>query len=86
MSKNLLEVFIKPNGDIKFIYDDDLAHILMPLGNSWITRQAFVEPWYEDNSKWYVDLGSYPSFGPFDTRREALEAEKEWVSKLLATE
>lgn len=71
------------NGVLTFIYDDELL-ILAKLGKMHTKRATHVEP-YEGlyATLWKADLS--PSGGPkligFETRREALDAEVEWLKE-----
>ena len=72
------ELVIRSDGTLVFIYNDDLREI-MSLGDTKIARASHVEP--SPEGKWIADLtpvgGSV--FGPFETRREALQYEAEWL-------
>lgn len=77
---NKIVIKIKPNGDTVFVYDDELQGIIKN-GTAKIERASHVEP---KNRKWEVDLtpvGHNQILGPFDTKREALIAEVDWLQK-----
>ena len=63
---------------IKAIYDDRLQ-FLNRIGGFEIKRASHVEP--TDDGRWTADMGPSggPVLGPFDTRAEALEEEKQWL-------
>lgn len=63
---------------IKAIYDDRLQ-FLNRIGGFEIKRASHVEPF--GDGKWTADMGPSggPVLGPFDTRAEALEEEKQWL-------
>ncbi|MEK6833174.1 MAG: hypothetical protein AABY32_03935 [Nanoarchaeota archaeon] len=67
------------NGQIRFIYDDDLIN-LMNIGDATISRASFVEP---KGNKWLVDLSPVngPKLGPYKKRATALEKERKWLVK-----
>jgi len=71
-------IVVQPDGSVKFIYDDALKEI-MNLGDFVVKRASRVEPTPE--GKWTADmeLSGGPVLGPFETRAEALEAEKVWL-------
>ncbi len=59
------------------IYDDRLA-FLRKLGPVSVKRVSHVEP---SGDQWTADMSPVggPVLGPFDTRAQALESEKEWL-------
>lgn len=63
---------------IKAIYDDRLQ-FLNRIGGFEIKRASHVEP--AEGGKWTADMSPSggPVLGPFDTRAEALEEEKQWL-------
>lgn len=71
---------IAPDGEIMFIYNDDLAGLLT-LGQAEIKRASHVEP--EPAGGWAADMS--PVAGPkltgFTLRSEALAAEVEWLNR-----
>ena len=71
---------IAPDGEIMFIYNDDLAGLLT-LGQAEISRASHVEP--EPAGGWAADMS--PVAGPkltgFTLRSEALAAEVEWLNR-----
>ena len=74
-----VKFIIQPNGDIEFIYKDELRP-LMKLGRTEIRRASSVEPM---GNKWLVDLSPIggPKLGPFSKREEALRKEVKWIEK-----
>ena len=74
------ELRIAPDGEIMFIYNDDLAELLT-LGLAEISRASHVEP--EPTGGWSADMS--PVAGPklmgFGLRSEALAAEVEWLNR-----
>jgi hypothetical protein len=71
---------VRPDGGLKFIYDDTLR-CLMAEGKSEIKRASEVEP--TDSGKWTADLSRVggPILGPFDNRADALSAEVAWLEQ-----
>jgi hypothetical protein len=68
---------------INSIYDDRLI-FLQQLGATDIKRASHVEP---QGTAWIADMGPSggPVLGPFETRNEALEREREWLINLWRT-
>lgn len=73
-------IVIAPNGDMTFIYNDDLRP-LMEQGDAVITRASHVEP--TPGGEWTADMGPVngPTLGPFTTRSEALSTEVAWLEE-----
>lgn len=82
-----IELLINKTGQIVFIHDDDLALALAALGVPTTRRASHVEPDPAHPGKWLADMspstGSKVVLGPFNTRREALQSEIEYLQKLL---
>ena len=76
-------VWIRPDGALRFVYDDALRGLLA-LGAATIRRASHVEP--TPDGQWTADLGPMdgPVLGPFDTRGTALDAERAWLEHHLA--
>ncbi len=74
-----MELVVGADGDARCIYDEALD--LRELGKLQITRASHVEPDAEGN--WWADMGPVdgPVLGPFETRTEALGAERGWLIK-----
>lgn len=72
------QIRISKKGDLTYIYDDRLIG-LQEHCNARITRASHVEP---SQSGWLADMGpsNGPVLGPFQTRKEALDSEVEWLS------
>lgn len=68
---------ISPDGTLSFLWDDTLAPLLN-LGSSTIRRASYVEP---EGVAWTADLHPVggPTLGPFNLRKEALDAEADWL-------
>ena len=67
-------------GDVLFIHDDDLAQEFAALGPMTTRRASHVEPTADGG--WSADMEPVSHgtiLGPYRTRREALEAEIEWL-------
>ena len=76
-------ITIMPNGTLKFIYDDQLKPLLSE-GKAIIKRVSHVEP--TPDNRWQADLSPVVPgtiLGPYNTRREALQAEVEWINNNL---
>ena len=75
----MTNLIIMPSGDVRFLYDDDLAAALLGLGQSVTSRASDVEP--APGGGWTADMSRVagPVLGPFQTRGEALLAEREWL-------
>lgn len=70
-------------GSMSFIYSDDLKPLLAE-GKSTARRVSHVEPVPNgDEFVWTADMSPVngPELGPFTTRREALDAEVDWLRK-----
>ena len=76
----MYDLRIAPNGEITFIYSDDLAGLLT-LGQAEVNRASHVEP--GPTGGWFADMS--PVAGPkltgFTLRSEALAAEVEWLNR-----
>lgn len=74
-----MKITFEVDGRIKFIYDDALAGVAKEVGALTIKRASHVEP--GDDGCWYADMSPVcgPLLGPFDTREEALTAERVWL-------
>ncbi len=77
-----LRLKIALNGDVSFIYSDDLAGLLQE-GQPTITRASHVEP--TSNGQWEADMSPVngPVLGPFRLREEALAQEVIWLKENL---
>jgi len=71
-------VWIRPDGGVRFVYDDALRDLLA-LGKPSIRRASHVEP--TPDGQWTANLGPMqgPVLGPFETRGAALDAERAWL-------
>lgn len=74
---------VMENGTMRFVYDDDLAALIRPLG-ARVERASHVE---FDNTLggWTADMS--PSgggvLGPFRSRQDGLDAERAWLREHL---
>jgi hypothetical protein len=75
-------VAIAPGGKITAIYRDDLAD-LFAQGETKITRASSVEP--APGGGWASDLTASggPVLGPYSLRKQALDAEIDWLESNL---
>ena len=73
-------ISVKPDGTIRFVYDDELES-LKHAGPSHTRRASFVEP--NENGLWTADLSPIggPVFGPFKLRKTALDSERDWIEE-----
>lgn len=78
----MASVIVQPDGTTQFIYHDELLP-LKALGSYSARRASHVEP--SDCGLWTADLSPVqgPILGPFETRREALDAEVAWLSRAM---
>jgi hypothetical protein len=78
-------VFIRTDGSVQFVYSDDLADALRPLGPQTVTRASHVEP--DASGGWTADMSLLAPgvvLGPFPRRDEALAAEAAWLDEFLS--
>ncbi len=76
-----MELVVDAGGDVRCIYGEELD--LRELGKLEITRASHVEP--DRDGFWWADMGPSggPVLGPYGSRSEALEAEREWLARLV---
>ena len=79
MSVSSVNVTVLTNGDLRFIYHDEIASLLA-LGVPTIHRASHVEP---SGNGWTADMTPVdgPVLGPFALRHDALTAEVEWLQQ-----
>ena len=72
-----MELVVGAGGEVRCIYDEALD--LREIGKLQITRASHVEPDADDY--WWADMGPVggPVLGPYGSRSEALDAEREWL-------
>jgi hypothetical protein len=72
-----MELVVAADGVARCIYDEALD--LRKIGTLKITRASHVEP--DRDGFWWADMGPVdgPVLGPYGSRSEALEAEREWL-------
>jgi hypothetical protein len=77
-----LTITIAPDGAIRFLHDDRLR-ALFDEGATSLRRASHVEP--TADARWTADLSPVggPVLGPFETRCEALDAERGWLDDRL---
>jgi hypothetical protein len=77
-----MELVVGCDGGVRCIYDEALD--LRQIGKLQITRASHVEP--DAEGYWWADMGPSggPVLGPFRSRMEALQAEREWLGRLPA--
>ncbi len=74
-----MQLLITAAGRVRCLYDETLD--LTVLGRPAIRRGSHVEP--TADGRWTADLAPVkgPVLGPFDTRSDALTAEREWLER-----
>jgi hypothetical protein len=75
------------DGQIRFVYSDELKSLLEEGKAGAPKRVSHVEPSIKDGKvSWTADLTIVSPgliLGPFNSRREALAAEVKWINKHL---
>lgn len=76
-----LTMLIDENGDARFIYDDTAMEIALALGVVSTKRASHVEP--TPDGQWTADMNPVagPMLGPFQTRKQALQAEHQYLER-----
>ena len=77
------ELIVEPSGEIRFVYDDELAELVREVGPVEVRRASHVEPDDIWTGFWTADLrpaGGVLAAG-FETRRAALDFEVRWLSE-----
>lgn len=76
---NEMELVVGCDGGVRCIYDEALD--LRELGRLTITRASHVEP--DTSGGWFTDMGPVdgPMLGPYGSRTQALQAEREWLTR-----
>jgi hypothetical protein len=77
-----MKVTFEVDGKIRFIYEDEGASLMQEVGPLEVKRASHVEPKSGPyGTWWHADMSPVggPSLGPFSTRAEALEAERDWL-------
>ena len=74
-----MELVVGADGVARCVYDEGID--LREIGTLKITRASHVEP--DAEGYWWADMGPVdgPVLGPFRSRSEALEAEREWLMR-----
>ena len=72
-----MELVVDAGGDVRCIYGEELD--LREIGRLQITRASHVEP--DAEGYWFADMGPSggPVLGPYGSKSDALEAEREWL-------
>ena len=72
-----MELIVDAGGDVRCIYGEELD--LREIGRLQITRASHVEP--DAEGYWFADMGPSggPVLGPYGSKSDALEAEREWL-------
>lgn len=74
-------LLVEPNGQVRFLHDDELISVRRRLGPARINRVSVVEP--DEQGQWWADLAVVcgPRLGPFARRAGALAAEAAWLAE-----
>lgn len=74
-------IVIDKNGKISSIYQDGLP--ILNIGDTEIKRVSYVEP--VGNARWEIQYcyREHGTVGPFNSRKEALEEEYNYIQQLL---
>ena len=87
MSAKEYEIFILPDGTVRFVYYDELEPILS-VGKPQVRRVSHVDAVIvkKQGLRWFADLYPVkgPKLGPFKTRELAIQSELEWLSENLS--
>ena len=76
-----MQIVVRPDGVLTGIYND--AFDYSTFGRPRIRRASHVEP--DESGQWSADLSPVngPTFGPFDKRSEAIDAEMNFLNMML---
>lgn len=74
-----MQIVVQPDGSVRCLYDEAID--LHCLGQLVIARGSHVEP--TAAGQWTADLSPVngPVLGPFASRSQALQAEREWLEQ-----
>ena len=78
----MTDFIVDTDGTLRTIYDDEMIRLARSVGLVTISRASSVEYSWKALG-WTADMANVggPVLGPFDTRREALKAEVEWIKE-----
>lgn len=82
MLEQEFEIGVSDKGALIFIYSDELS-FLKKLGDFKVKRASHVEP--TEDGRWAADMLDGTVLGPFDLRKDALDAEVNYLSRVLFT-
>lgn len=74
------KVFVAPNGDIRFVYSDEVMAALAPVGEATVRRASNVEP-TTDGPMWKADMS--PVGVKIDARFSSRKAALAWEVAVL---
>ena len=79
LDEEVIVINIDDEGRASFIWNDELAS-MKTHGDTKIRRVSYVEP---EDDKFTADLSPVggPKFGPFNTHKEAIDAELGWLKE-----
>ena len=74
-----MQLVITSSGVVRCVYSEEID--LTALGSPVITRASHVDP--DQQGRWSADLSPVggPMLGPFSSRSEALDAERQWLER-----
>ena len=74
-------LLVRSTGQVDCLYDEAID--LAALGTLAVQRASHVEP--DEQGRWWADLAPVdgPKLGPFDRRSSALDAERQWLERML---
>jgi hypothetical protein len=72
---------VRPTGQVDCLYDEVID--LAALGTLAVQRASHVEP--DEQGRWWADLAPVdgPKLGPVNRRSSALDAERQWLERML---
>ena len=73
----MIELVVSPGGVITTIYDEAID--LGAIGQRRIIRASHVEP--DADGRWFAAIVDGPTFGPFERRSAAIDAEVLWLTE-----
>ena len=78
-----MELVVGADGVARCIYGEEVD--LREIGKLQITRASHVEP--DAEGYWWADMGPVdgPVLGPYDSRSEAVGAERKWLRRFTAS-
>jgi len=75
-----VRLIVDNTGGVRFVYSDAAAAVARAVGTLTTRRASHVEPTHD--GRWAADMSPVRigvTLGPYDTRQEALDAERDWL-------